>query len=144
MFITPRDKVLLVVSDIYHSNKKRLFHACFMRSSRFFIMLTFIYTGGKISIGIAGHHDKERRWNMTAIQQQAVQLIYQLPDEKIKAIITLALDELHLMEFKKQEQTAKKKNAFARLEQLNLGLPEGFDADAELASALEEKYGTAD
>lgn len=81
---------------------------------------------------------------MTAIQQQAVQLIYQLPDEKIKAIITLALDELHLMEFKNQEQTAKKKNAFAKLEQLNLGLPEGFDADAELANALEEKYGTVD
>lgn len=77
---------------------------------------------------------------MTAIQQQAVQLIYQLPDEKIKAIITLAIDELRLMDFQKQEQNLKKKNAFARLEQLHLDLPDDFDADTELASALEEKY----
>lgn len=81
---------------------------------------------------------------MTAIQQQAVQLIYQLPDDKVRAIITLAVDELHLTELRKQEQLTKKKAAFARLEQLDLGLPEDFDAEAELASAWEEKYGTAD
>ena len=46
--------------------------------------------------------------SMTAIQQQAIQLIYQLPDDKIKAIITLAVDELRLMEFQKQEQITKK------------------------------------
>ena len=46
---------------------------------------------------------------MTAIQQQAIQLIYQLPDDKIKAIITLAVDELRLMEFQKQEQITKSK-----------------------------------
>ena len=82
--------------------------------------------------------------SMTAIQQQAIQLIYQLPDDKIKAIITLAVDELRLMEFQKQEQITKKQNAFARLEQLSFELPDNFDADAELASTLAEKYGTAD
>ena len=81
---------------------------------------------------------------MTAIQQQAVQLIYQLPDEKIKAIITLAVDELRLMDFQEQEQITKKQSAFARLEQLHFDLPDGFDTGAELASALEEKYGTTD
>lgn len=81
---------------------------------------------------------------MTAIQQQAMQLIQQLPDDKIRAIITLAADELHLMELKKQEQTAKKKNAFDSLERIDLVLPEDFDAEKELRSALEEKYGTPD
>ena len=81
---------------------------------------------------------------MTAIQQQAVQLIYQLPDEKIKAIITLAVDELRLMDFQEQEQITKKQSAFARLEQLHFDLPDGFDTNAELMSALEEKYGTTD
>lgn len=81
---------------------------------------------------------------MTAIQQQAIQLIYQLPDEKIKAIITLAIDELRLMEFIQNEAQIKKEKAFARLEQIHLALPDSFDADEELANALEEKYGITD
>lgn len=81
---------------------------------------------------------------MTAIQQQAVQLIYQLPDDKIRAIITLAVDELSLIELRKQKELSEKKNAFARLEALNLVFPDNFDADAELSGALEEKYGIAD
>lgn len=47
-----------------------------------------------------------------------MQLIQQLPGDKIRAIITLAADELHLMELKKQKQAAKKKNAFEKLEKL--------------------------
>ena len=78
---------------------------------------------------------------MTAIQQQAMQLIQQLPDDKVKAIITLAADEIHLMELKKQEHIAKKTNAFETLEKLDLVLPEEFDADKEYRSALEAKYG---
>ncbi len=68
---------------------------------------------------------------MTAIQEQAIQLIQQLPDEKIQAIITLAADELSLIALKRQI-VLKKKNAFARLEALDLQLPSDFKADEEL------------
>ena len=80
---------------------------------------------------------------MTAIQEQAIQLIQQLPDEKIQAIITLAADELSLIALKRQV-VLKKKNAFARLEALDLQLPSDFKADEELKQAMEEKYGIAD
>lgn len=80
---------------------------------------------------------------MTALQEQAIQLIQQLPDEKIQAIITLAADELSLIAFKRQV-VLKKKNAFARLEALDLQLPSDFKADEELKQAMEEKYGIAD
>ncbi|MER2149131.1 MAG: hypothetical protein ABS987_08250 [Ruminococcus sp.] len=80
---------------------------------------------------------------MTAIQEQAIQLIQQLPDEKIQAIITLAADELSLIALKRQI-VLKKKNAFARLEALDLQLPNDFKADEELKQAMEEKYGIAD
>ena len=80
---------------------------------------------------------------MTAIQEQAIQLIQQLPDEKIQAIITLAADELSLIALKRQI-VLKKKNAFARLEALDLQLPSDFKADKELKQAMEEKYGIAD
>ncbi|WP_139182199.1 MULTISPECIES: hypothetical protein [unclassified Ruminococcus] len=90
----------------------------------------------------------ERVSVMTIIQEQAMQLIQQLPDEKIQAIITLATDELRLMQLDRIEKTARKKAAFAELEQLaeqlSSNIPEDFDADRELSEALEEKYGTAD
>ena len=81
---------------------------------------------------------------MTAIQQQAIQLIQQLPDDKIKAIITLAADEINLIKLQKQDRLARKKNALAQLEKLDLALPDDLDADTELRNALEEKYDTAD
>ena len=81
---------------------------------------------------------------MTAIQQQAIQLIQQLPDDKIKAIITLAADEINLIKLQKQDRLARKKNALAELEKLDLALPDDLDADTELRNALEEKYDTDD
>lgn len=81
---------------------------------------------------------------MTYIQEQAIELIQQLPDEKIQAIITLASDEISLINLKKNNDVLRKKKAFEALEALNLCLPENFDADAELASAMEEKYGRID
>ena len=81
---------------------------------------------------------------LTLIQEQAIQLIQQLPDDKIRAIITLTSDELKLMEFKHQGYISKKKKAFKALEELNLDLPDNFDADEELAEPLEEKYGSSD
>lgn len=78
---------------------------------------------------------------MTLMQKQAIQLIQQLPDEKIQAIMILAADEIKLMELKKQEHVLRKKQAFSALEALKLSFPEDFDADAELSAALEDKYG---
>lgn len=81
---------------------------------------------------------------MTLIQEQAIQLIRQLPDEKIRAIITLAADEVRLQELKMQERVSNKKKAFAKLESLEINFPEDFDADTELKTALEDKYGRID
>ena len=78
---------------------------------------------------------------MTLIQEQAIQLIQQLPDEKIQAIITLASDEIKLMRLTQQGYVSQKKQAFAALENLQLDLPKDFDADSELRAALEDKYG---
>lgn len=107
-------------------------------------LLTFFIDDGKIYVNNYRILLLKGDDSMTAIQQQAVQLIYQLPDDKIRAIITLAVDELSLIELRKQKELSEKKNAFARLEALNLVFPDNFDADAELSGALEEKYGIAD
>ena len=81
---------------------------------------------------------------MTMIQEQAIQLIQQLPDDKIQAIITLATDEISLMRLSSDQRSARKKAALAALEGLDINLPADFDADKELADALEEKYGIVD
>ena len=81
---------------------------------------------------------------MSMIQEQAMQLLQQLPDEKIQAIITLATDEIKLMRLSDADRLERKKAALASLESLKLDLPEGFDADKEYAEAMEGKYGTAD
>ena len=77
---------------------------------------------------------------MTVIQEQAIQLIQQLPDEKIQAIITLAADEIYLMQLEKREKTIKKQKAIRMLENLDLSFPKDFAPDEELHKALEEKY----
>ena len=64
---------------------------------------------------------------MTIIQEQAIQLIQQLPDDKIQAIITLATDEIKLMRLEKSEKLSKKKKAIRMLENLNLKLPDDFN-----------------
>lgn len=80
---------------------------------------------------------------MTVIQEQAIQLIQQLPDDKIQAIITLATDEIHLLQLKKYEKTLKKQNAIHTLDKLISDIPEISPYD-ELDKALEEKYGSFD
>ena len=44
----------------------------------------------------------------------------------------------------KRKATSSKKEYFIKLDNLDLDIPEGFDADAELAAALEDKYGHID
>ena len=81
---------------------------------------------------------------MTYMQEQAIRLIQKLPDNKIQAFLTLMSDETELLMPKISEEAEKKKKAFYALEHLELGLPNGFDAEKELSLALEEKYGTPD
>ena len=45
------------------------------------------------------------------------------------------------MRLEKSEKLSKKKKAIRMLENLNLKLPDDFNADYELEKALEEKYG---
>lgn len=80
---------------------------------------------------------------MTAIQEQAIQLIQQLPDEKIQAIITLASDEINLINLQNTETSIRKKKALQRLDDLNLIFPDEFNEDEELEQAMEDKYGIA-
>ena len=81
---------------------------------------------------------------MTIIQQQAIQLIQRLPDEKIRAIITLAADEIHLLELEQQMNLSKKEKAFAQLENMQLDFFYIFDPLEELVGALGEKYDITD
>lgn len=81
---------------------------------------------------------------MTAIQQQAIQLIKRLPDAKIQAIITLIADDADMMDLQRNAENNNKTSAFARLEELDLNLPDDFNADKEYENAIGEKYGFAD
>ncbi len=44
----------------------------------------------------------------------------------------------------KRKSTSSKREYFIKLDNLELDIPEGLDADAELAAALEDKYGHID
>ncbi|WP_449073386.1 hypothetical protein [Ruminococcus sp.] len=81
---------------------------------------------------------------MTQIQEQAIELIRQLPDSKIQAIITLAADELQLTKLQIDSHVSRKKQAFAELEKIQLDFPDDFDAELERKKSLEEKYGRLD
>ncbi len=72
-----------------------------------------------------------------------MELIQQLPDDKVQAIITLATDEIKLMQYSELQKLEKKKAAFAALENLQLDLPDQYDPDKESADAQDEKYGPA-
>lgn len=77
---------------------------------------------------------------MTVIQEQAIKLIEQLPDEKIMAIITLASDELTLARLKNNDRVSAKKEALNRLRQSDYVFPSDFDPETERAEAMREKY----
>ena len=81
---------------------------------------------------------------MTNIQEQAVNLIQQLPDSRLQAIIRLAESEIKQLHSDNDEIYEKKKRAFLVLNSIGLDLPEDFDPDKEFAEAMEEKYGPLD
>ncbi len=77
---------------------------------------------------------------MTTVQEQAIEIIKQLPDYKVEALLMLASDELELKKLRQK----KKKEALHNLLAREIELPDGFDPDKELMEALEEKYGPVD
>jgi hypothetical protein len=81
---------------------------------------------------------------MTNIQEQAVNLIQQLPDSRLQAIIRLAESEIKQLHSDNDEIYEKKKRAFLVLNSIDLDLPENFDPDKEFAEGMEEKYGPLD
>ncbi len=81
---------------------------------------------------------------MTHIQERAIQLIQRLPDAKVQAFITLVSDGFDLGASPLPEKTSDKKRALMALKGLKLDIPPDFDAEKELAAALEEKYGPID
>ena len=78
---------------------------------------------------------------MTAIQEQAIEIIKQLPDYKVEALITLFSD-VGLPAVSDDKTLTKKKEALKRLQQADFVFSPDFDPDKELAEALEEKYGS--
>ena len=73
---------------------------------------------------------------MTALRQSAMRELEKLPEDKVSFILQILqeVNDLH------NDNHSKRKDAFARLEQLR---KKGTvaDYDAELASYREEKYG---
>ena len=73
---------------------------------------------------------------MTAIRQEAIELLERVPEDKLRFIIQIiqGMDGLYA------DTNTERKEALARLEQLRR---KGtvIDDDAELASYREEKYG---
>ena len=81
---------------------------------------------------------------MTTIQERAIQMIMNMPDDKVKALIALAEYEFTSFSYKQKSEIRDKRKAFASLEIINLNIPADFDADSELSQALVEKYGIDD
>ena len=77
---------------------------------------------------------------MSAIQEKAIEIIKQLPDYKVEALLVLASDELELKKLRQQ----KKQEALHNILTRKAELPEDFEPDKELMEALEEKYGPID
>ena len=73
---------------------------------------------------------------MTAIRQEAIELLERVPEDKLRFIIQI----IQGMNGLYTDTNAERKEALARLEQLRR---KGtvMDDDAELASYREEKYG---
>lgn len=73
------------------------------------------------------------------LKQEAIQMVNQLPDEKIKYVIKFmqGMDS----SVRKGDENSPKMQAFQNLEKIRLHLPEHFDYEKELGEAREEKYG---
>lgn len=88
---------------------------------------------------------------MTALQEQAVQMIHEMSDDNVSFLIEVIhrlmphntqVDEMKSFTSEKD----KKREAFKELDaaraQIKMYLPDDFDPDKELAEARAERYGS--
>ena len=80
---------------------------------------------------------------MTLMQEQAMDLIKKMPDEKIYYLINLSSDLVETTPIYKNEPTNAQK-AYKNLQKFRHRGTVERDYKAELYSALEEKYGSID
>ena len=77
---------------------------------------------------------------MTRIKEKAVEMIQRMPDDDMFYVINI-LQNLEEMTAKKDAEREQVMAAFQDILKYRGRLPEDFDADKELAEAMEEKYG---
>ena len=77
---------------------------------------------------------------MTALKQEAVQMIDRLPEEKVKYVIQF----IRNMEspVNSEKKISPKMQAFLDLEKMKLHVSEDFDYEKELKESRELKYGS--
>lgn len=84
------------------------------------------------------HFGKEKKC-MTLMQQQAIDLITKLPDEKIYYLINFLQGFMEIQQIEKNELTSSQK-AYQNLQKFRKKGTIDRDYKAELYAALEEKY----
>lgn len=80
---------------------------------------------------------------MTLMQEQAMDLIMKMPDEKIYYLVNLLNGFVETTPIDNEELTNSQK-AYENLQRFRRRGTVDMDYKAELYSALEEKYGSAD
>lgn len=83
---------------------------------------------------------------MTALRQEAIQLMEQIPEEQMPSVIqymkVLKSNVLKEGQFSHTKETlSPEMKAFLELEQMLVPIQEELDYDKELAEARQEKYG---
>lgn len=86
---------------------------------------------------------------MTALKQEAIQLVEQMPEEQMPYIIryinTLKSNHLNTGQFPNRDDAlTPKMKAFLELEQMLVPVGGELDYEKELAEARQEKYGHID
>lgn len=86
---------------------------------------------------------------MTALKQEAIQLVEQMPEEQMPYIIryinTLKSNDLNTGQFPNRNYAlTPKMKAFLELEQMLVPVDGELDYEKELAEARQEKYGHID
>jgi hypothetical protein len=76
---------------------------------------------------------------MTALKEKAIEMINELPNNKMLPVM-LFLENLSTV--KKEEKQERARNAALEIEKLRKDASPGFDEEKELAKALEEKHGS--
>lgn len=81
---------------------------------------------------------------MTMLQEQAIEMIKQLSDDKIYYIVSILEGIEGLYSVRGSQEKAKAQKAYQELQQYRKSSPVERDYKAELAEALEEKYARID